>query len=154
MTKNLIILFIAVFAGVFLGMIFLTDWLGKEEPATNQVSQIEEEGAGPTAEELNIGISSASRIYSSLVAQFEGKRIQFDDNCQMIPPSITYKNGTRIMLDNRAGQSRVIVIDNNQFIFPAYSYKLVTLRSRNLPYTVKINKCDDLVNVGQILIQR
>lgn len=155
MAKIIIILFI-VLIGVVLGILFLTDWLDKKETVStsDQVSQTQEEGLGPSGEELNIGTSSLSKIYTNLVAQFEGKRIQFDDNCQMTPASVTYKNGTKLMLDNRAGETRVMLIDNNQFVFPAYGYKIITLRSGNLPYTVVINKCDESVNVGQILIQR
>lgn len=143
------LILVAVIAVAFIGVLFLTNRFGGNEEGEpfltpGEVFEVGEEGTEP----------AASQNYTRLVAQFEGRRIQFDENCQMIPPSVTYKNQTQVMLDNRSAEARTIVIAGSQLNFPPYGYKIVTLRSGVLPYSATITKCDDSVNIGQILIQR
>jgi hypothetical protein len=90
--------------------------------------------------------------YTTLVKQYEGKRIQFDTNCQAIPSYATYKNKVSIMFDNRSGQTRVIKIGTNSYTFQPFSYKILTLSSSKLPTTLNIN-CGTSVNVARILLQ-
>ncbi len=93
-----------------------------------------------------------TRTYSQLVAAFDGKRIQFDLGCQASPQSMSLKNGTMIMLDNRAPQPRTITIGNVSYSVPASGFKLVTLNSPSLPSTQSIS-CNGTTNVSTILLQ-
>lgn len=95
----------------------------------------------------------SSDTYTQLVKEYEGRRIQFDINCQAIPNNITYKNGTKVMFDNRSGDARVITIGGVQYNFSGYGYKTLTLSSPVLPKTLLLS-CGGAVNVGQILLQQ
>lgn len=97
--------------------------------------------------------SAALRTYTDLVAQYEGRRIQFDINCQAVPGQLTFKNGTKIMIDNRSGDPRSVKIGNQQYNLKGYGYQIITLSSSSLPSTLMIN-CGAAVNSGQILLQR
>lgn len=100
---------------------------------------------GPTVE--------AQEAYTDLVKQYEGKRIQFNELCQAIPNYVTYKNGTKIMLDNRSGDPRIITVGTTQYSLGGYGYRIVTLSSSSLPKTLLLS-CGSAVNVGQILLQQ
>ncbi len=98
------------------------------------------------------GTATQTQAYSSVVAQYFDRRIQFDENCSATPSSVTYKNGTKIMLDNRSAMPLTVKIGQSTFDFPAYGYKIITLSSSKPPVTLNMN-CDGRVNIGQILIQ-
>lgn len=99
-----------------------------------------------------IGASSQTMPYSQLVAEYVGKRIQFDERCQSIPMSPTFKNGTKVMFDNRSGDARYIKIGDTTYLFSGYDYKVLTLSSSVLPKTITLS-CGAAVNVGSILLQ-
>ena len=90
--------------------------------------------------------------YSELVKQYEGRRIQFDERCQMNPTEATFKNGTVVMFDNRSPQAKTIRVGNQTYSLPAYGYRLLTMNSQNLPLSLQVG-CDNVPNVGRILLQ-
>ena len=90
--------------------------------------------------------------YTQLVEEYEGRRVQFDEKCQMTPPNPTFKNGTKIMLDNRSASARAITVGSQKYNVMGYGYQLLTLSGKDLPQTIGVN-CGALVNVGQILLQ-
>lgn len=94
-----------------------------------------------------------SMPYSQLVAEYATRRIQFDERCQAIPGSPTYKNNTSVMFDNRSGDARYIKIGDVIYLFGGYDYKILTLSSSVLPKTISLS-CGAAVNVGSILLQR
>ena len=113
-----------------------------------------EETPTPKAEETSVpGSSLSNKTYTDLVKQYEGKRIQFDQNCQMIPPDLTFKNRTTLMFDNRSPISRTILIAGQAHFFPGYGYKILTLQSPILPATLVFG-CDDIPAIGKILLQQ
>ena len=91
--------------------------------------------------------------YSELVNQYAGRRVEFDEGCQMRPADVTFKNGTVVMFDNRSGDARTITIDGIKYIFPGYGYRLMTLSNPTLPHTANLS-CGSAVNVGSVLIQK
>ena len=93
-----------------------------------------------------------SQTYTQLVKEYEGRRIQFDINCQSVPSSSAYKNGTKIMFDNRSGDARTITVAGVQYNLSGYGYKILTLSSPTLPKTILLS-CGAAVNVGQVLLQ-
>jgi hypothetical protein len=99
------------------------------------------------------GTAKQTVIYTDLVKKYEGRRIQFDINCQAIPNNITYKNGTEVMFDNRSGDARIITVGGVQHQLAGYGYKILTLTSSSLPKNLLIS-CGAAVNVGQILLQK
>ena len=90
--------------------------------------------------------------YSQLVQEYEGRRIQFDDRCQMTPVSPTFKNGTKIMLDNRSEIGKAITINGQKYQIIGYGYQLLILSSKSLPQTMNIG-CGSAESVGNILLQ-
>lgn len=120
-----------------------------EEGTLNNISDQPSVTPTPTRKTTTV---SSSQTYTQLVKEYEGRRIQFDINCQAIPSNITYKNGTKVMFDNRSGDARVITIGGVQYNFLGYGYKTLTLSSPTLPKTLLLS-CGAAVNVGQILLQ-
>jgi hypothetical protein len=92
------------------------------------------------------------QTYTAILNEYEGKRIQFDDNCGVQPTGVTYKNGTALMFDNRSATAKTIKIAEQTYEFPPYGYKILTLSSVTLPATLNIS-CNDSVNVLKILLQ-
>ena len=119
-----------------------------EQPGEGTVKE-ETTGVAP----VQGGTANQTQTYTTLVKQYEGRRIQFDIYCQAIPKNVTYKNGTKVMFDNRSGDARIITIGGVQYNFPGYGYKVLTLSSNTLPKTLLLS-CGAAVNVGQILLQR
>ncbi len=93
-----------------------------------------------------------SQSYTELVKQYEGKRIQFDERCQAVPNSLTFKNGDLIMLDNRSASAKTVSIGGTKYDLVAYGYRIVTLSSPNLPKELAVG-CGSSGNTGKILLQ-
>ncbi|MFM7088427.1 MAG: hypothetical protein ACKOW9_02765 [Candidatus Paceibacterota bacterium] len=94
----------------------------------------------------------AKLSYADALVKYKDARIQFDAECRAVPGNVTYKDGTEIMLDNRAGVSRTITLGST-FTIGAYGFKIVKVTSNVLPYTYLVD-CGDKQNVATILVQR
>ncbi|KKW02275.1 MAG: hypothetical protein UY36_C0009G0010 [Parcubacteria group bacterium GW2011_GWA1_49_11] len=90
--------------------------------------------------------------YTQMVAQYGSNRIQFGEDCQTVPESAVFKNGTTIMLDNRSNQTRTIRLNSKSYTLSPYGYQIVTLTDSSLPETIKVS-CNTRVNAGTILLQ-
>jgi hypothetical protein len=90
--------------------------------------------------------------YEHALAQYVDKRIQFDSRCQATPSQVTYKNGTSIMLDNRASVARTIKI-GNLVVIPAYGFKIIQISSATLPATWLVD-CGSSQNVATLVVQK
>jgi hypothetical protein len=90
--------------------------------------------------------------YGGALTIYKDYRIQFDAGCKATPSNVTYKNGTDIMLDNRAPVSRRISI-GSVYGLEAYGFKIIKLTSSTLPKTFLVD-CDTSQNVATILVQR
>lgn len=97
--------------------------------------------------------ANSPKTYTDYVKEYNGRRIQFDINCQAIPNNVTFKTGSTLMFDNRSGEARTIKIGDASYQFPGYGYRILTLTSKTLSKTLLIS-CGDAVNVGQILLQK
>ena len=90
--------------------------------------------------------------YDQAINIYGNNRIQFDPNCGVIPSYSNYLNNTKVMFDNRYEKGRWFYLDGKGYYLEAYGFKIVTLYSKTLPYTVKID-CGTGKNNGQILLQ-
>lgn len=99
------------------------------------------------------GTAQQTKLYSELVQEYNGRRIQFDVNCQAVPTETTFKNGTSVMFDNRSGDARTIKVGNTAHVLAGYGYKIINLASPTLPATFSLG-CGSAVNVGKILLQK
>jgi hypothetical protein len=107
----------------------------------------------PSVSKTSSPAKPSAEDYTKLVKQYEGFRIQFNELCQSIPNYVTYKNGTKILLDNRSGDARNIKVGATSYYLSGYGYRVVTLSSTVLPKTILLS-CGSAVNVGQIYLQK
>lgn len=115
-------------------------------------------GTSPTATPTGstggtTGGTAATSTYTALVAQYEGRRIQFDQLCQANPANPVFKAGTKVMFDNRSGDARTITIGGTKYYFQGYGYRIIKLGGPVLPAKVSLN-CGAAVNVGTITVER
>ena len=108
--------------------------------------------AKPVAKKSTTPAPTPTKIYSDVVKEYEGRRIQFDERCQVVPQSPTYKNGTSIMLDNRSASARTVMVGAAKYDLVAYGYRVVTLSSPSLPKELSL-VCGSSGNVGKVLLQ-
>ena len=101
---------------------------------------------------VNVKIPVGPLSYQDAVVIYKDTRIQFDANCKATPNNVTFKNGTDIMIDNRAPVARTIKIDTN-YTVGAYGFKIIKLSSATLPVTWLLD-CDKSQNVATILLQK
>ena len=90
--------------------------------------------------------------YNQALVLYKDKRIQLDTTCQASPNVLTFKNNTKIMIDNRSPKTRIVKVGSTMNINP-WGFKIVTLYSANLPATWYVD-CDGSQNVATILIQK
>ncbi len=115
-----------------------------------QASATPSSGSAPSAAQA--GAVKAMK-YGDALKQYSGRVIQFDASCQAHPNSITVKNGTAIMFDNRSGDARWFTLNGFGYHLDGYGYTVVTVSSKKLPATVLVD-CGGAQNVGQILVQK
>lgn len=90
--------------------------------------------------------------YANALNMYKDRRIQLNDACQAIPNTMTFKNGTTIMIDNRSKTARKLNI-NGAYTVGSYDYITVKLTSATLPKTILID-CGASQNVATILLQK
>lgn len=75
-------------------------------------------------------------------------RYQFAPNCQPVPSSLTFKRGSRFMLDNRDEVAHTFKIGNQTIRLNKFAFAVVTARQTG---DLDI-KCDD-INRAKLLVQ-
>src|SRR3989344_2573050 len=93
-----------------------------------------------------------ARPYGDLVKEYEGRRIQFDQRCQVVPNNATYKNGSSVMLDNRSSNPVTVKVGTTSYSLMGYGYQVINLSSTSLPKELAVS-CGSAGNVGKILLQ-
>ena len=113
------------------------------------------------AEEIETGFGpgalaqKVSANYEEVRAQYIDRWIQIE-NCRLQPHSITYKNNTNVMFDNRSPDGQGIIIDGQEYRFWDYEFKIIALKSDSLPHTVDIDcytQGEPHYNVARVLLQ-
>ncbi len=97
---------------------------------------------------------AATLSYQQALITYKDKRIQLGAGniCTATPNNVTYKNGTTIMIDNRAPVVRNVKIGTT-YTIKAYGFKLVKLSSSTLPIKYLVD-CNNQQNVATILLQK
>jgi len=140
---GVVIVVILILLGLY--WFFKTSNITQTSQSTNQ-STTTESTANPT-NTTALSLNDARKLY-------EGRRMQFNQNCITIPPAPTFKVGTTIMLENGANVARVISLDNAHYTIKAYGYVLVTLTTAaQLPHTIPVD-CGSGQNNATILLQK
>lgn len=113
----------------------------------NDVDGVEDISEGS----VNASSPAVSLSYQQALVKYKDARIQLDKTCQASPDKMTFKNGTSIMIDNRAPVARTVKVGST-FSIKAYGFKIVKLSSDTIPATWLVD-CDGSQNVSTILIQ-
>jgi hypothetical protein len=100
----------------------------------------------------DIGAGSVSISYANALIKYADRRIQLDKTCQAHPTSVTYKDNTGIMIDNRSPQSRTVKVGTTFTIKP-WGFKIVVLPDVYLTSKTLFVNCDQLKNIATILVQ-
>jgi len=98
------------------------------------------------------GIGAASISYTNALTKYATRRIQLNSSCQATPNSVTYKDNTGIMIDNRSEKTLTVKIGTTYTIKP-YSFKIVVLPDIYLKNKTILVDCDAYQNVATILVQ-
>lgn len=105
-----------------------------------------------SAGSVNAGATAVSISYANALIKYKDTRLQLDKTCQASPNNVTYKNGTNIMIDNRAPVARTVKVGST-FSIKAWGFKIVKISSPTLPATWLVD-CGTSQNVATILIQK
>lgn len=138
-------------------VVLLIIWGGSNKNNNSEESPSPSSSASTSVQPSPTPSSSSSdstlKTYTDYVNAYQGRRIQFDKNCQAQPSSITVKNGDKLLFDNRSGEARTIKVGDRTWSFVGYGYKVLTMTSKTLPGTLMLN-CGSAVNVGQVIVQK
>ncbi len=148
-----------VSVGIVALVIVLIAWWAMKNPssssedALNNNTEEEVESTEDTTDgSVNVSAPAATLSYQQALAKYKDARIQLDKTCQAIPNNVTYKNGTSIMLDNRAPVARTVKLGST-FSIKGYGFKIVKLQSATVPTTWQMD-CGTSQNVATVLIQK
>lgn len=130
------------------------DVLENENNIVQEEVVVEENVAGEldTTPDKDVATSPAvSLSYEQALIKYKDARLQLDKTCQASPDKMTFKNGTSIMIDNRAPVSRTVKVGST-YTIKAYGFKIIKLSASKLPVTYLVD-CDKSQNVSTILLQ-
>ncbi|MDO8669046.1 MAG: hypothetical protein Q7K65_02000 [Candidatus Buchananbacteria bacterium] len=122
-------------------------------PVTNTDSTVNTPAPTPTPPPVATAPKSNNANYNADLIKYGTNRIQFQENCQSVPNNMVFKNGTAVMLDNRASIQHVVKIDSKSYTIGAYNYTTITLSNSKLPHTILVD-CDKSQNVATILLEK
>jgi len=113
--------------------------------------------AGVTAtEDVSKGsVTTAAPIsYAKALVDYKDRRVQFGVMCETTPSASTFKNGTVIMLDNRAGEARTFHLGSmGDIAIKAWGFKLIKLSVAATPNALAID-CGSHQNAAIITVQK
>lgn len=126
--------------------------LKKDTTPVENIDQKSEQVA-PIEETDTTGAKQPTPLsYADALVKYKNARIQLDENCQASPNDPTFKNGTSIMIDNRAPVTRTVKI-GSVYTIKAYGFKIIKLSANTVPMKFLVD-CDKSQNVAAILIQK
>ena len=89
--------------------------------------------------------------YNEALERYARARIQLDNNCQATPSSLTLKDNSSIMIDNRSPVPRTVKVGAT-YVVPPYGFIIVNIVSPQVPEKWYVD-CDSSQNVAVILVQ-
>lgn len=130
------------------------DLLENENNIVQEEVVVEENVAGEldTTPDKDVATSPAASLsYEQALIKYKDARLQLDKTCQASPDRMTFKNGTSIMLDNRAPVSRTVKVGST-YTIKAYGFKIIKLSASTFPTNLLVD-CDKSQNVATIIVQ-
>ena len=123
---------------------------GNKQTVNNQTS-IETESVQDITDQ-DQGAAAAPISYANALVKYADRRIQLDTICQAYPNTVTYKDNTGIMIDNRSQKTRTVKVGTTFTIKP-WGFKIVVLPDVYLASKTLLVDCDGSQNVATILVQ-
>jgi len=123
---------------------------GNKQTVNNQTS-IETESVQDITDQ-DQGAAAAPISYANALVKYADRRIQLDTICQAYPNTVTYKDNTGIMIDNRSPKTRTVKVGTTFTIKP-WGFKIVVLPDVYLASKTLLVDCDGSQNVATILVQ-
>lgn len=77
--------------------------------------------------------------YTAAMTKYAGRRVQFDSRCIASPVKSSFKDGTKIMLDNRGSAATRVVVGSMAFDIAAYNFAFLTLSATEFPATYSVD---------------
>lgn len=97
-------------------------------------------------------IAGSSLTHSQAVIIFAKERVQFGENCDVTPRSISIKSGATLMFDNRSRDAIEFKLDDVSYTLLGYGFRLLQLKSTKLPHTVEVD-CGNGQGAGEIILK-
>ena len=150
------IVVVVVVIGIILYFMFSTKEVSPETvvlPVNTTTPVVEPESTLDVSGDTT-GVKAVSILYTDALVKYADRRLQFDASCQasMINSSITYKDNTGIMLDNRSPVAHVIKVGTN-YTVKAWGFRIVVLPDVYLKSKTLLVDCDKAQNVATVLVQ-
>lgn len=150
------IVLVLIVAGVLFAVFHKKDEVNTVEDGTTIVndgtSADEPKESAQDTTGASTGVPAASISYANALIKYADRRIQLDKMCQAHPNTVTYKDNTGIMIDNRSPQTRTVKVDQVYTIKP-YGFRIVVLPDIYLKSKTVLVDCDKSQNVATILVQ-
>lgn len=102
--------------------------------------------------EQDVGVGASAISYANALVKYADRRIQLDTVCQAHPNTVTYKDNTGIMIDNRSPKTRTVKAGVTFTIKP-WGFKIVVLPDVYLASKTILVDCDGSQNVATVLVQ-
>lgn len=90
--------------------------------------------------------------YHEALGLYMGRRIEVTDECKVIPNVMTFKNNTKVMIDNPSNTLKTIKIGKTMTV-KEHGFKIINLSSSKLPVKLAIG-CDTLNSVATITLEK
>lgn len=163
MSKNKMLIIIVGVVIIIIAVLSVIFIMKESDTATIQVVEVQEglddnaTSTPITNTNTNVGSGNqAAMTYQQALVRYQDLRLQIND-CVMLPSSVTYKNSTSVLIDNRGTQAVQVYFDKQVVKLSAYQFKIITLKSSLMPHQITV-RCQtggvDHFNIGQILLQK
>jgi hypothetical protein len=88
--------------------------------------------------------------YQEALALYMGKRIEINEQCYATPNTMTFKNNTKVMIDNSSDTPKILKIGKTTTV-KAHGFKIVNLTSTKLPVKMIVD-CGPLKGIANITL--
>ncbi|MDQ3244776.1 MAG: hypothetical protein M3P22_00280 [bacterium] len=136
-----------------------TDVEVNDDQAQKEIVNNDPEGIEDVEVTAGATIPPASLSYQQALVKYKDARIQLDKTCQGSPDRMAVKNGSSIMIDNRAPNDRTVKLGstyNNNI--KGWGFRIIKLESATLPATWLLDCTESATvrsqNASTILIQK
>jgi hypothetical protein len=91
--------------------------------------------------------------YHEALGLYTGRRVELAGNCQAVPNTMTFKNNTKIMIDNKSDMLKTLKIGKTTTTVKARGFKIMNLSSSKLPAKLALD-CDASKAAASITLEK